>query len=85
MDAWRTQIRRDVTGVKVFSISKKILGKSYILLPPRYEQECIVNYLQEKCNEIDIIINKKQNIIQKLDAYKKSIIFECITGKHKIY
>lgn len=82
MDAWRTQIRRDVTGVKVFSISKKILGKSYILLPPRYEQECIVNYLQEKCNEIDIIINKKQNIIQKLDAYKKSLIFECVTGKH---
>lgn len=84
MDAWRTQIRRDVTGVKVFSISKKILGKSYILLPPRYEQECIVNYLQEKCNEIDIIINKKQNIIQKLDAYKKSLIFECVTGKQKI-
>ena len=84
MDAWRTQIRRDVTGVKVFSISKKILGKSYILLPPRYEQECIVNYLQEKCNEIDIIINKKQNIIQKLDAYKKSLIFECVTGKQKM-
>lgn len=84
MDAWRTQIRRDVTGVKVFSISKKILGKSYILLPPRYEQECIVNYLQEKCNEIDIIINKKQNIIQKLDAYKKSLIFECVTGKCSI-
>lgn len=84
MDAWRTQIRRDVTGVKVFSISKKILGKSYILLPPRYEQECIVNYLQEKCNEIDIIINKKQNIIQKLDAYKKSLIFECVTGKQEI-
>lgn len=84
MDAWRTQIRRDVTGVKVFSISKKILGKSYILFPPRYEQECIVNYLQEKCNEIDVIINKKQNIIQKLDAYKKSLIFECVTGKQKI-
>ena len=85
MDAWRTQIRRDVTGVKVFSISKKILGKSYILLPPRYEQECIVNYLQEKCNEIDIIINKKQNIIQKLDAYKKSLIFECVTGKRYLW
>ncbi len=84
MDAWRTQIRRDVTGVKVFSISKKILGKSYILFPPRYEQECIVNYLQEKCNEIDVIINKKQNIIQKLDAYKKSLIFECVTGKFVI-
>ena len=81
MDAWRTQIRRNVTGVKVFSISKKILGKSYLIFPPRYEQECIVDYLHEKCNEIDAIINKKQNIIQKLDAYKKSLIFECITGK----
>lgn len=81
MDAWRTQIRRNVTGVKVFSISKKILGKSYLLFPPRYEQECIVDYLHEKCNEIDVIINKKQNIIQKLDAYKKSLIFECVTGK----
>jgi len=54
------------------------------LIPPLKTQQKIADYLDSKCSQIDKYITEKQNIIQKLDAYKKSLIFECVTGKHKI-
>ena len=47
-------------------------------------QKKIVSFLDKKVTEIDVIIIKKQNIIQKLDAYKKSLIFEYVTGKRLV-
>lgn len=55
-----------------------------IPLPPLKTQESIADYLESKCSQIDKYITEKQNIIQKLDAYKKSLIFECVTGKCSI-
>ena len=52
------------------------------LIPPLKTQQKIADYLDSKCSQIDKYITEKQNIIQKLDAYKKSLIFECVTGKH---
>lgn len=60
------------------------LKKLLILIPSISEQQGIASYLDNKCDEIDSTINKKQKIIEKLDAYKKSLIFECVTGKRKI-
>ena len=54
------------------------------LIPPLKTQQKIADYLDSKCSQIDKYITEKQNIIQKLDAYKKSLIFKCVTGKHKI-
>ena len=54
------------------------------LIPPLKTQQKIADYLDSKCSQIDKYITKKQNIIQKLDAYKKSLIFECVTGKCSI-
>ena len=51
------------------------------LIPPLKTQQKIADYLDSKCSQIDKYITEKQNIIQKLDAYKKSLIFECVTGK----
>ena len=49
--------------------------------PPYDEQEAIANYLDEKCNEIDAIIDQKKEQLSTLEAYKKSLIFEYVTGK----
>lgn len=65
--------------------TKEKFAQSLILSIPLQTQEKIADYLDSKCSQIDKYITEKQNIIQKLDAYKKSLIFECITGKHKIY
>lgn len=59
--------------------------KNYeIYIPPVEEQKEIVNYLDLKCIEIDKLISKKQEIISELENYKKSLIYECVTGKKEV-
>lgn len=65
-------------------VSPNFILNYKIPLPPLKTQESIADYLDSKCSQIDKYITEKQNIIQKLDAYKKSLIFECVTGKQKI-
>ena len=49
-----------------------------------YERDEIVDYLSAKCTEIDIVISKKQAVIDKLTEYKKSLIYEAVTGKLEV-
>ncbi|MBD5474369.1 MAG: type I restriction endonuclease subunit S [Lachnospiraceae bacterium] len=59
--------------------------KNYKLaLPSFIEQQQIANYLDKKCEKIDKIIADKELIIEKLIEYKKSLIYECVTGKRKV-
>lgn len=51
---------------------------------PLKEQQAIAYYLDQKCIEIDNLISQKQQIISELEAYKKSLIFECVTGKKEV-
>ena len=55
-----------------------------IIVPPLSEQQSIADYLDQKCSEIDELISIKQQKIEKLKDYKKSLIFECVTGKRKV-
>lgn len=48
------------------------------------EQKMIVDYLERKCSAIDEIIAEKEALIADMDAYKKSLIFETVTGKRKV-
>lgn len=52
--------------------------------PPLSEQQSIADYLDQECSEIDELISIKQQKIEKLKDYKKSLIFECVTGKRKV-
>lgn len=63
-----------------------IINNSYLsgvksLLPPLEEQHAIASYLDAKCREIDSLIDLKRQKIEALKDYKKSIIFEAVTGK----
>lgn len=55
-----------------------------IIVPSLSEQQSIADYLDQKCSEIDELISIKQQKIEKLKDYKKSLIFECVTGKRKV-
>lgn len=55
-----------------------------IIIPPLSEQQSIADYLDRKCSEIDELISIKQQKIEKLKDYKKSLIFEYVTGKRKV-
>lgn len=81
---WRTQIQAKVTGIKVYSISKKILKELTVLIPQQDEQQAIAEYLDGKCAEINKIIADKEQVIGKLTEYKKSLIYECVTGKRMV-
>lgn len=83
-DIWRKQIREKVSGVKVFSITQKTLSNTYLILPPLDEQQEIADYLDNKCAEIEQIIADKKTQIETLDGYKKSLIYEYVTGKKEI-
>lgn len=83
-DCWRSQIRSKVSGVKLFSISKKILSETTVLLPKEQEQKEIVTYLNSKCAEIDKLIADKTHLLEEMEIYKKSVIFEYVTGKKEI-
>ena len=71
--------------VKMPKINQTELKQLWIALPEHVnEQKTIAKYLSEKCNEIDLIIAEKRNIISDLEQYKRSLIFEAVTGKRKV-
>lgn len=55
-----------------------------IPIPKSDEQKKIVDFLDEKCTLIDSLISKKEKLIEKLQSYKKSLIYECVTGKREV-
>lgn len=57
---------------------------TYSLYPPYDEQEKLVSHLDKKCSEIDELIALKQSKIEKLEQYKKSLIYEYVTGKKEV-
>ena len=54
------------------------------LLPPLSEQQQIADYLDQKCSEIDALITKKEQLVVELESYKKSLIYEVVTGKREV-
>ncbi len=83
-DEWRKQIRAGLVEVKLYSISRKVLKKSSVILPPKSTQQRIASYLDKKCSKIEETIQNQQQVIEKLKAYKQSLITEAVTGKVKI-
>lgn len=59
-------------------------GNTYLPLPPVAEQHRIADYLDHKCAEIDGIIETKQKQLEVLSEYRKSLIYEYVTGKKEV-
>ena len=70
--------------LKVVHISAGDIGNVYVAIPPIEEQEKIALYLKSKCDGINRIIAIKQEKIEKLQEYKKSLIYEYVTGKKEV-
>ena len=73
-----------ITGSAQPKLSQENLSKVKVCVPPLTEQLAIADYLDRKCAEIDELISIKQQKIEALKEYKKSIIFEYVTGKKEI-
>lgn len=66
------------------NISQDVVARMKILIPPLDEQKEITDYLDAKCAEIDRLIAKKEQLVKELESYKKSLIYEVVTGKREV-
>ncbi len=81
---WKNQIQCKVKGVKLFSISQTILMSTSVILPSIEEQKEIVSKLDSIIESINKTIEIKHKKIEQLEEYKKSLIFEYVTGKKEV-
>ena len=79
-------IQRDIciNGATAPNLSAEDVKKFMLFLPPISEQQAIADYLDEKCADINSLIQTKQEKIDSLKEYKKSIIYEYVTGKREV-
>lgn len=65
-------------------VSRDDLGRIMLPCPTIDEQRKIISFLDKKCAAIDGIIAEKETLINELETYKKSLIFETVTGKRRV-
>lgn len=72
------------TSSSMQNISQPQFQGAPIAVPPLSEQQAIASYLDDKTSQIDSLISLKQQKIDELKSYKKSIIYEYVTGKKRV-
>ena len=72
------------TSSTMQNISQGQFGNISVCLPDSNEQKEIADYLDAKCAEIDKLIAKKEQLVKELENYKKSLIYEVVTGKREV-
>ena len=73
-----------VNQVSIATWSASLWNEQILPFPPLSEQQQIADYLDQKCSEIDNLITKKEQLVVELEAYKKSLIYEVVTGKKEV-
>lgn len=66
------------------SLTESDFGAIKTCAPPLAEQKCIAAFLDVRCDEIDALIAKKQQYLTEIENYKKSLIYEYVTGKKEV-
>ena len=83
-ESFSRQVSLACARVKMPKINVAQLGLIYLNVPFNAEQRRIVDYLDEKCAQIDAVIATKRAIVADLKAYKQSLIYETVTGKREV-
>ena len=66
------------------NLNTDIIGRTKIVFPTLAEQQKIVLYLKDRCRKLNSLIVEKESLINDLEAYKKSLIYEVVTGKRRV-
>ena len=83
-DTFKIEVSQYINSNTQSNVGLDSLQKVYMVLPDKNEQQQIAKYLDKKCSEIDKAIADKEQVIEKFTEYKKSLIYECVTGKRKV-
>ncbi len=77
-------IARLKNGMGVPHLTQESMKDIYLPLPSKNEQKAIADYLDNKMIGLDSLISEKESLINDLEAYKKSLIYEVVTGKRRV-
>lgn len=92
-NAYYDYLLRSIDDAKVFvhlsknlrsSLTETDFGALPTIVPPLEEQIEISNYLNKTITEIDGLISKKEHFLSEIESYKKSLIYEYVTGKKEV-
>jgi type I restriction enzyme S subunit len=73
-----------ITGAAQPKLSQANLMRFPICVPPRDEQVQIGKFLDERCSQMDAMLSEKAALIEDMEEYKRSLIYESVTGKRKV-
>lgn len=82
--AFRQYLNRDSRGSNINNLNQELLSKYTIHFPDISEQYKIAEYLSKKITDIDETVKQYESLIQKAIEYKKSLIYEAVTGKLEV-
>ena len=82
--AVKDYLARKAVGGGQPNISQETIKQLWLPIPSADEQIEISNYLDEKCRFVDALIAKKQQYLTEIENYKKSLIYEYVTGKKEV-
>ena len=83
-DVGKTQFTLTKIGSALTHTSVSAVSDIIVAVPSCAEQKEIADYLDAKCTEIDGLIAKKEQLVKELESYKKSLIYEVVTGKREV-
>ena len=83
-DVGKTQFTLTKIGSALTHTSVSAVSDIIVAVPSCAEQKEIADYLDAKCAEIDRLIAKKEQLVKELESYKKSLIYEVVTGKREV-
>ena len=73
------QIKRDLVGGVIPTLSQSVINNYYLNIPPQEEQTQIANYLNHKTEQLDSLISKKEQLIQLLQEERTAMINQAVT------
>ena len=77
-------LKQGSSGMAINNLSQDILNSVRVPIPSIEKQDEIINHLDLKCTEIENLISEKEALVSNLEEYKKTLIYEYVTGKKAV-
>lgn len=78
------QVENAVVGGTIPTMAQEKIYNFYVFVPDEQEQNEIVDFLHRECEKLDKLIAKKTALLEEMENYKKSVIYEYVTGKKQV-
>jgi len=78
-ESWRSQLRMRASGIKVYSVTQRMLNDITLIMPKDTEVEPICSYLDDRCSKIDTIIAEAKASIEEYKELKQAVITQAVT------